>query len=97
MAASATIRGRFAARTRKSWKEFEDREGKVVAAGASLALWVVTDGDDEINKVRVGQDDFERACQATDMLKFGDRIELAVSVDQYGVKYIDRVLVDAKS
>jgi hypothetical protein len=89
MAATATIRGRFAARTRKSWDSFTDnRTGEVIAAGRSLTLNIVTDGDDKLEEVKVPKDLYDTADEATKALTFGDVVELAVAVDRYGLKFV---------
>jgi len=91
MAAVAIIRGRFVARTRKSWNSFQNQSGETIAAGRSLDLHVVTDGDEALEVVKVARDDIDRAEQATGSLKFGDRVEFAVTVDRYGSRFVDSV------
>jgi hypothetical protein len=98
MAATATIRGRFAARTRKSWDSFTDnRTGEIVAAGRALTLHVVTDGDEKLEDVKVPKDLYDAADQATSSLVFGDVLELAVAVDRYGLKFVRCVSAGGKS
>lgn len=89
MAATASIRGRFAARAAKSWDSFTDnRTGEIVAAGRSLSLFVVTEGDDQLETVKVPAALVESAHAATDGWKFGDEVELGVAVDRYGLKFV---------
>lgn len=92
MAATAAIRGRFAARTQKSWDSFEDRDGNRVSAGESLTLFVVTDGDEVLETVKVDREHVERALGETKDLKFGDRVEFDVVSNKWGFKYIARVV-----
>lgn len=92
MAATATISGRFAARTRKAWDSFTDnRTGEPVAAGRSLALHIVTDGDDLLETVKVPAELVGQAEESTGALSFGDHVELAVKVDRFGSKFVRRV------
>lgn len=88
MAATANVRGRFAARTRKAWDSFTDRGGDTVQAGRSLVLHVVTDGDEALTTVKVPKDLLDDAEAATGTLKFGDRIDLSVTIDSYGCKFV---------
>lgn len=92
MAATATIRGRFAARTRKTWESFTDtRTGEIVQAGRSLVLSIVTDGDEQLETVKVPAALIDQAEAGTGSLKFGDPVELAVAVDRYGLKFVRMV------
>jgi len=95
MAATATVRGRYVSIAHKTWDGFVGRDGPV-DAGETLSLWVVTDGDGECVKVWVPREDIDRALLAVDGLKFGDRVELAVSVGaKNSYRFIDRVLPQA--
>jgi len=92
MAAVASVRGRFAASTLKTWDSFTDqRTGEVVAAGRKFTLYVVTDGDNALETVKVPADQCENALKACDGLKFGDAVHFAVKADRYGLSYVDRV------
>lgn len=89
--ASATVKGRFAARLGKTWSAFTDsRNGETVNAGQSLKLFVVEDDDGSLSEVKVKQVDVGRALAETSELQFGDQVEFAVKVDQYGTHYVSR-------
>jgi len=92
MAAVASVRGRFAASTLKTWDSFTDqRTGESVAAGRKFTIFVVTDGDNALETVRVPADAVESALKACEGLKFGDAVHFAVKADRYGLTFVDRV------
>jgi len=92
MAAVASVRGRFAASTLKTWDSFTDqRTGEAVAAGRKFTIFVVTDGDNALETVRVPADTVEAALKACEGLKFGDAVHFAVKADRYGLTFVDRV------
>ena len=89
MAATSTVRGRFAARKVKTWDAFTDeRSGETVDSGKSLTLYVVTDDDDALEEIKVKRDFISKAESETGSLTFGDRVDMAVVVTRYGMNYV---------
>lgn len=87
MAATSTLRGRYVARTYKTWDEFTDQKsGEVVPAGHSLTIHVV-DGDGELDSVKVPREHVSAVRERTNSLGFGVEVEIAVAVDRYGMKF----------
>lgn len=87
MAATSTVTGRYATRRHKTWDSFTDQDGKTVAAGESLVLWVVSD-DGDMNEIKAQPDLVGKALEQTNGLGFGVEVSAQVIVNKYGYKLV---------
>lgn len=92
MAATSTVTGRYATRRHKVWDSFTDQDGKPVAGGQSLTLWIVGD-DGDMNEIKAQPDLVSKAIEQTSSLTFGVEVKAQVIVNRYGYKLVSVELV----
>jgi len=84
MGIQATMTGYYVTRRYKKWDAFTDRDGKDVAAGESLSVFVYTPTDDDLCEIKVPTELLPEFMAATAGTTFGTVVEVTVGDKTYG-------------